>query len=122
MSNKCLYKQRTTTVNANLVSFGVVTSFVSEGWYPQNAFTSGKETNETTCEILSSLRRCFRIGTGILQRYIIFTVISVIWVGTKMKETSNYKHSLRESWWYIGFEGNWLCKKQGNKVLSEGKM
>ena len=23
-----------------------------------------------------------------------------------MKETSNQKHSLRESWWHVGFEGN----------------
>ena len=36
--------------------------------------------------------------------------------------TCKEKHSLRESWWDIGFEGNWWCKKQGNKVLSEEKM
>ncbi|KAL5491477.1 hypothetical protein EMCRGX_G016772 [Ephydatia muelleri] len=29
-----------------------------------SAFTSRKETSETTCEIPSSSRRCFRIGTG----------------------------------------------------------
>ena len=26
------------------------------------------------------------------------------------------------SWWNIGFQGNNGVKKQGNKVLSEGKM
>ena len=41
---------------------------------------------------------------------------------SKFAETSKQKHSLRESWWDIGFAGNWWCKKQGNKVLSEGKM
>ena len=30
-----------------------------------SAFTLRKETSETTCEIPSSSRRCFRIGTGI---------------------------------------------------------
>ena len=32
-----------------------------------------------------------------------------------LQETSKSKHSLRESWWDIGFAGNWWCKKQGNK-------
>ena len=43
-------------------------------------------------------------------------------VKKKIKKTSKYKHSLGESWWDIGFEGTWWCKKQGNKVLSEGKI
>ena len=38
------------------------------------------------------------------------------------KKSSQLKHSLQESWWHVGFDINWLCKKQGNKVLSEGKM
>ena len=40
-----------------------------------SAFTSRKETSETTCEIPSSSRRCFRIGTGILQAEIIYKFI-----------------------------------------------
>ena len=33
-------------------------------------------------------------------------------MSNKINETSNYKHSLYESWWCIGFEGNSAAKSK----------
>ena len=67
------------------------------------------------CPVLVQLRIVYMVVRALVQLPIVYHLSQLGVLIPKVNKNILYEKD-------IGFEGNWWCKKQGNKVLSEGKM